>query len=81
MLAAATVFMPDTTFIQPDGQWCIYSTVVEEFVLEDATRAEVVEHHLERERREIERDLAAIEDGEPRQFTYEDAVEQSNLNG
>ena len=74
--------MPNITLIQPDGQWCIYSTVVEEFVLEDATREEVMRHHLSRERQKISRELDEIEEnGADPRFTYEDAVEQSQLNG
>lgn len=73
--------MPNVTFIQPDGQWCIYSTVVEEFVLEDATREEVMKYHLSRGREKIDRELDEIEEhGADPRFTYEDAVEQSKLN-
>lgn len=70
--------MTHSTYIQPNGEWAVYSTVAEEFVLEDATREEVLEFYLSQERREIERMLDGVEDGSHRtRLSYEEAVEQS----
>lgn len=70
---------------QPDGRWAVYSTVVKDFVLEDATREEVLvlEGDRVRERRinDVER-LMDEHDGETsRGETYEDLRERSGSVG
>jgi hypothetical protein len=38
---------------QPDGRYAVWCTIAEGFVLHDATREELIEHFLQRERRSI----------------------------
>lgn len=70
-------------FQQPDGKWFLYDTVTDEFVLEDATREEILEYKLERYRGEMERKLDEIEaqggDWYSPSRTYEDLVEQQRI--
>lgn len=37
-------------FEQPDGQFAVYSSIVEDFIVEDATADEVREWYVEREK-------------------------------
>jgi hypothetical protein len=70
--------MTDTILKQPDGRWCVFSTVIEAFVLEDATRTEVREFLLDKERDRIDDVLNDVESGErPSKWTYEKAVERA----
>lgn len=65
---------------QPDGQWCIWSTVTEDWVLRDATREEVIQHHLENDRARYERQRDEIEedggDWYAPPVSYEELVER-----
>lgn len=75
------------TFIpmkQPDGQWCIFSSVTDAFVLEDAARDEVEEFLLDEQRDRIQRRLDETEAGTKptkygKRFRYEDAKELEAL--
>lgn len=54
--------MGDIYFQQPDGKWFLYSTFSDEFILEDATREEILEYKMEKYRQEMERKLDEIEE-------------------
>lgn len=73
--------MPRKIVQQPDGRWAVYSTVVEDFVLEDASRDEVLEHEGERarERRveQVERLMDEHEGATSRGETYADLEERA----
>lgn len=75
--------MSDIYFQQPDGRWFLYSTVTDQFVIEDATREEILEYKMEKYREEMQRKLDEIEeDGgdwyNPSQ-SYGELVEQHRL--
>lgn len=64
---------------QPDGKWALWSTVVEGWILEDASREDIVELELERERRVIEEWLTQVEDGDIDHYpsrSYDELVEK-----
>lgn len=70
--------MSHITLKQPDGSWCVFSTVVDSFLLENASRKEVREFLLDRERDRIDDLLDGVESGErPSRWTYEKAVERA----
>lgn len=75
--------MSHITIKQPDGNWCIWSTVVDDFIVVDATREEIIDYKLEQEREKIERDLDGIEEqGEDWYVpptSYEELVERREL--
>lgn len=54
---------------QPNGLYAIWSTVIDDFLLTDATPEEVVEYQIaqviENERSEMERILKRLENNEP----------------
>lgn len=54
--------MSDIYFQQPDGRWFLYSTVTDEFILEDVSREEVLEYKLEEYRQSMEQRLDEIEE-------------------
>lgn len=70
---------------QPDGLWCIYSTVVEEIVLYDAEKEDVIEYKLQKRREDLEEKLDEIEQyGSERPVTnhtksFEDILDNSSL--
>ncbi len=45
---------------QPDGKFCVFSTVVDDFVMADATPAEIIEDYVEHERQRITEDVSRI---------------------
>lgn len=45
---------------QPNGKYAVFSSVVDGFVLLDATKQEVVEHFMESHRRDTERRVGEI---------------------
>lgn len=64
---------------QPDGQWALWSTVDEDWVLEDASREDIIECELAHERREIEVWLDKVEDNDIGYYpsrSYEELVEK-----
>lgn len=71
---------------QPDGQWCIWSTVVDDFIVSDVGREFIIVYELEKERNRLNEKLDDIEvrGGDyyhpPR--SYEDLVElREHLDG
>lgn len=75
--------MSHITIKQPDGKWCIWSTVVDDFIVVDATREEIVEYRLEGERERVERKLDEIEEQGGDWYvpptSYEELVERREL--
>ena len=47
---------------QPNGEWCIYSTMVEDFIIINASREELIEYKLEKERERLEGVLDEVEE-------------------
>jgi hypothetical protein len=70
---------------QPDGQWAVYSTVIEDFVVEDASREEVLEVEGERAKQQrveqVERVMAEHEGATSRGETYADLRERADNAG
>lgn len=73
---------------QPNGLWCIYSTVVDGFIILDATKVEIVKFYIDkaadRVREEVLTAFYKIETEEKpyRQFTisYEEALRNHIAN-
>lgn len=61
----------------PEGAWYVWSTIVDDWLIEDATRQEVFDYELEKEREEINRWLDEVDEDGKAQFTrsYEELVE------
>lgn len=53
--------MADIALQKPNGRWCLYSTSINDFVLEDAIRSDIIEYKLQQEREELEAKLDEIE--------------------
>lgn len=47
---------------QPDGNWCLYSTDTESFLVYNATRGEIIEWKVKQFRENLEMDLDTIEE-------------------
>lgn len=70
---------------QPDGRYAVWSTIVEDFLLRDATQAQLVEWFIEDRRvevvREVGRVVTALEKGEKPYYqftmTWAEAVRDS----
>lgn len=67
---------------QPDGNWCVFSSICDDFIIVDATMGELrewlYEEAMEKERRLIDSWLRDAEQDIHRGFgpsTYEEAVE------
>lgn len=76
--------MSDIMLQQPDGQWCLFSTITDSFVIEDATRDEILDYKVQKYRERMDRKLSEIEEQgggwyHPPQ-SYQDLVELANLN-
>lgn len=73
---------------QPDGQFAAYSTTVDDFLIEDATKDEIEEWYVRRQeeqaREEIRERLGEAREGARPQGiapgTYEEAVERASRN-
>lgn len=59
---------------QPNGKWAVFSSVVDDFVLLDATRDDIVEMRVQDARetieREIDQKIAALEAGQRAYFQF-----------
>ena len=42
---------------QPDGQFAVWSSIVNDFILEDATAGEIIEEWVQEKREQIEKDV------------------------
>jgi hypothetical protein len=76
--------MSDIMLQQPDGKWCLFSTITDSFVIEDAAREEILGYKVEKYRERMDQKLSEIEQQggdwyNPPQ-SYEDLVELSQLN-
>lgn len=72
--------MPQQILQQPDGNWCVFSTVVDGLILVDATEEELVdwagEEAAKNAREDMVRRIRRVKEGtEPfrRQLTYAEA--------
>lgn len=69
---------------QPDGKWCVFSTIVDDFIYTDATLEEIeaalVEETTQRIKEEVADSIERARKKENRGFyrTYEDALETRN---
>jgi len=71
---------------QPDGQYAVYSTITDSFLLEDALKSEVKAFELERMKErfhdEFERRWGRVEDwGTSGRYDYEDIIQLHNGDG
>lgn len=73
--------MPRHIYQQPDGRWCVFSTIVDDFLLYDATRDELTDFLLEGERNRIDDLLDRTEFGDiPPRMSFEDAAAKSDID-
>ena len=59
---------------QPDGRYAVWSTIVEDFIVLDATTEDIVNHQTARDREEnqrnVDRIVTALEAGEKPYFQF-----------
>lgn len=73
--------MPRHIYQQPNGKWCVFSTIVDDFLLYDATRDELVTFLLKEERKRIHDLLDRTEAGDiPPRLSFEDAATKSDID-
>ena len=72
---------------QPDGKFCVWSTIVDDFIIIDATPEEIIEIYIEEKSEEIKRSVYEVVDlldqnKKPFYYsydmTYEEACELRN---
>lgn len=69
---------------QPNGNWCIYSTISEDFLIYNATKEELIEWKIQEYEESLRGDLAEIEENgctpprTNRTRTLEDCVEKTD---
>lgn len=65
---------------QPNGKWAVFSDTVDDFVLYDASKEEVIEWEMEQRREQFEEKLDNIESGDHFQrHSFEDALKKSDM--
>jgi hypothetical protein len=72
--------MPQHVIQQPDGRWCVFSTIVDAITVFDATEDEIIDYFADRAAEDARRStrdyLDRIKAGkaDPRRPTYEQAL-------
>ena len=59
---------------QPDGLYAVFSSVVDSWILYDATRQDIIDYYVEKAREDAERNMARIlaaVDEDPRKAYYQ----------
>ena len=54
--------MPSFYTKQPDGKYAVYSTIVDDFIVDNATREEIITSEIERASEQIRRELTSTLD-------------------
>lgn len=69
---------------QPNGEWCVFSTVVDDFIIEDAERGQIIYYYMMKEREKVTERLDEIESGDrvvrhPTLQTYQDLCDRREM--